>query len=446
MEPLDLSVHEVEEFHGKGLTWKGVNWIVGRHIATGAEAIVHRLVHGETGECNFVLKVLRNPDALGSFDQPSDGEFHSPHPIMLMQARLAVPGGIVLIQPLTQSSDNSPKMQLMSEAQARIEAGDLPGALRIYEDIYVRYRNDPQVVYNFGATQTLVRDYDRAFTLFREALALDPYDVTFRKAVLQTAMAAGQFQYGQHIWDETKSLFFRSTALNAPAVTLLSELGLPELALEALATATDLPAEERSRLLPRLEQDVLAKRAAAAVLDRARRELPEDARHQPLAAEVLSKALELYPRDHVTAINLGFSHRCAGQHAQAASALISRYRYVPANLARAALVNAGLCQVLAGDCLAALQLLDFAFGWYCGPSGEEPDHWDVNGLVSQVMTFEGGLCAFIEEGPEKTLLVLAQLRSQVAPAALPGNVLRYQSCLLAQQGDRQKSQATASGG
>ena len=59
MEALDLSKHSPEAFEGKLVAINGTAYLIGPHIATGGERIVHALLNKQTAVQHFVIKIPR---------------------------------------------------------------------------------------------------------------------------------------------------------------------------------------------------------------------------------------------------------------------------------------------------------------------------------------------------------------------------------------------------
>ena len=64
-EPLDLAVHDPEEWEGKYIDVGGAQYTIGAQIGAGASKIVNRLVNDRSGLSELALKVWRDPSAGG---------------------------------------------------------------------------------------------------------------------------------------------------------------------------------------------------------------------------------------------------------------------------------------------------------------------------------------------------------------------------------------------
>ncbi|WP_028064688.1 tetratricopeptide repeat protein [Solirubrobacter soli] len=64
-EPLDLAVHDPEQWEGKYIDVGGARYTIGHEIGAGSSKIVHRLVNDRSGLLELALKIWRDPSAAG---------------------------------------------------------------------------------------------------------------------------------------------------------------------------------------------------------------------------------------------------------------------------------------------------------------------------------------------------------------------------------------------
>lgn len=401
---LDLDEHEPEEFSGKLIKWFGRDYLVGRHIGTGAERIVHQLIDRDTGEVGFVIKFFRQPQLESNWKQPNDGKFYLHIHLLLACAILEIPGGAVEIMPKLDSAriGHPSKIEGLERASKFVREENWADAQKEYSKLSQEFQSDPEVSYNLGATLTQLGDPFSALRAFRRSVEVDHFSIEVRLAVTQCAFASGNVDMAEYYLWETLDLFPGNVKIRKVGVSLYRETGRPERAVGLMTASREFFDEHYVDIIHDFEK----KKNAEGIVKQAFQEAGGDAKKIPESA--IRSALDEYPADPLMQINWALFLRRKGEFEASAAALLEQLPRVSWDVARACILNAAFSKVLAGEHQEAIPLIHQAISMY-QTEGKALNWADLNGLGNWVFDI-GGFIAWIDDEPSTSLGLIRELQ------------------------------------
>jgi tetratricopeptide (TPR) repeat protein len=410
-QQLNLADIDPEDYPGCVVLWQGREFIVGRHIATGAERIVHRLIDAQTGEFGFVIKIQRAPDREAGLTQPSDGEFYLHHKHILVAAVLTLPGGQADIQPRVDTPRHGQRQQLelFHRASELIEAGNEPEALTTLRALLLKFPNDLDAMYNTGALLARAGNAVEALELFKRIVSADPADILARLACLQCARQVSFLDTAEYILWEALSYFPAAETLRRFGIQMYLECGYPEQAVRLIAGSYHLFEQFYGAII----EDFDRKKE---VRTRLRSVVGDHVQNQTHIAEaMLVQASEEYPRDPMIRINRAFALRRSGEYREAAELLLSQAGHVRFEAARVCILNAAYCKVAEGMQSEADRLFEYVMPLYI--LDQESDATPAPPGITNWLDEIDGMNVTMEERPCDTLRLLQTLEPAAPDSA-----------------------------
>jgi tetratricopeptide (TPR) repeat protein len=359
VDELDLSKHGPEDYEGKMVNCNGGEYIIGLHLGTGAEKIVHRLVNRASMLEFLVIKILRGPRPMGLVPQALAQMRREPKlaSVITITHEVKIPGGMAELQPYVGGSSEAKDRcedDLEAGGQA-LDRKDYATAITHYERALGRNPMHTFAMINLAAACREQKDIARAATLARQAVAVEPNLFLYRQALVAYAAETGFARDALTSFEQARRIFPYVYDLHATAIRIHLFCGEPEAARALLGDAT-VGAEERAALTQQIGTEIAARSAALKWAEEGKSYVQQKA--YPAALEALKKAHEAYSKDCFINVNLGLALARAGDHEHSVRLLLASAPTIAQQYQVVCYANAAFSMIAAGNAKRAVALLN----------------------------------------------------------------------------------------
>jgi tetratricopeptide (TPR) repeat protein len=339
MEPLNLQLHDADEYEGKLVVINDAEYVVGPHMGTGAERTVHKLINLRSGICLFAIKFWHFQEEAHFFGEGGQAEviarmrtdpmLASVVPISLF---IEAHGGAFEVQALSgyEYPGETPALKaLMERATASIDGGDYTGARTFYAQILNSAPNHVVALHNLAAAHANLEDYDQASKIEAIAVEVEPNFILYRLTQMRYAGNAGNLKLALEYFGLLKEQFPYIHDADDLAIEVYLLLGDFEGGKRVLAEGM-LSEERLSHWKDQIAAAESASKRAATMTAEAKTLLDEDQQRNDAAIlRLLEEAHAIYDKDPWLTINLALALGRAGDHQQAVTLLASAMSVVP---------------------------------------------------------------------------------------------------------------------
>src|SRR5438552_3016390 len=274
MEALDLTRQGPEEYQGKLVECNGREYLVGKHLGTGAERIVHQLINRKSNLCLHVLKIVRlQCRPIGLYTEEiakvrSTPEFARIVPVTLV---VAIPGGIAELQANLGAieDEGSTISDLLKEGDGALGREDWRQAVILYERVLEANPFHTMAIINLAAAYHGLGDLNHACQLAIDAVAIEPNFLLYREGIVKYLALNGNICLALREFSKTKRFFANVFDLDEFGADLFLASGDPQSA-EPLAQHAILDSAEKERLKHAVGEAITAKTRASELLARAK--------------------------------------------------------------------------------------------------------------------------------------------------------------------------------
>lgn len=411
---LDLAEHDPEEFYGKTVLWGNIEFVVGRHIATGAESIVHRLVNRSTGDDGWVIKIDRDPTRQHNWEQPADGQFYLHLTLLLIFAVIELPGGRASIQPKIETEPiqlrHPRKGTRIQSAAVLYNEQRFYEALAVYRDLASEFPDDLEILFNFAALLGRTGSIGEAYGLFYKLVQADPYNLQLRLAWIRSASNCAPLNlFEEALWSSVE-FFPMAEELRRTGIEIYLEVGRPREAIRLIGGHVKIFEAYYGPISEAFDSQQLARKKINEIRG------PRDSEGPYLgeSTETINAGLAIYGQDPVLSINLALAFLRIGQFEEAKKLLMQCTRKVRIREAGLCLVNAGFSMALAGNREEADSLFDEAVRSFSQIDADtDLGPYDVPNFTHWVEEVgdNSGVCVSLEAAPNVGLEILQNMGS-----------------------------------
>lgn len=376
--PLDLREHGPEDLDGRVLHLGGADYIVGARLAGDDQGIAHRLVNRAAGISHHVLYLpagyredapgalarLRSEVAenlalrahmLGAGDRGA-----AALPISTVHVIDGIGMELRETAPLPEPGD--PAMGILVHVGELRKKGNLAMAAVHLRDLLAALPRHTAALELLAQCLDATGDHAGACTTLQRAIAVEPNLAAFRGRLMRFALRAHMPRLALQTLEYVHACHPGVIDWNGLGVQAALACGEPHLAADILQR-TPLAGPRRREVQDLVDTAARALAAAGAL---------RDAAGPVPSLELLEQMHGLYPQEPLTAANLAFALRDAGQYERAAGLLLVAAGAVPVQWAAHCHANAAICLALTGDWELALDQFERSAVALALESGEPP--------------------------------------------------------------------------
>jgi tetratricopeptide (TPR) repeat protein len=362
MEHLDLNAHDPEEYEGKAVTRKECEYVVGEHLGSGAERIVHKLINRASGLCLHVLKVWRSPD-LGyvpslvraelASDRGSEIDFADLIPVSI---EIELPGGRAEMQIYAGGlGDDCTRADTLTDKGDELFKNSRFGeAITSYGEALVENPNHTHALVNLAAARAAEGDLEGAYQAAARATAIEPNYPLYRRALIHYLRVQGLARLALGAFHSAREDFPNVCDFNDLGASLLVACGEPELALTCAQDCV-LASADKDKLLATIRVAVEARSRAQVLMDEARSLAQHADAFRVLA--LLEKARAFDESNPLLAGNLALTLARVGRCREAVPLLLHAATHGPFHWAKVFYANVAFCLMKEGELPAAMVFL-----------------------------------------------------------------------------------------
>lgn len=359
MEQLDLKQHSPEEYSGKLIVSHGAEYIVGPHLGTGAERIVHLLVNRRSQLALLVIKIMRQALPKGLLSSiyaklRSDPKLAE---VVTVTHGIDLPGGHAELQPYVGGGDvgADPEDAALDAAYQALKGDDLSGAAAQYEALLARRPDHTIALINLASARSGLGEASRAAELARRAVEIEPNLLLYREALIQYTAAASMIPLAIEEFVAATSVFENVFDLHELAIDLYLACGNPE-AAQPLIDQAIVDADARAALRARVDEALAAAAAATDLLGEVQGCVERKQWDQAL--DLLTRANKTYNKEAAVNINFALALARAGEYEAAAGLLMASSLLINDHRGPLCTANAAFSLVRSGRVEMALSMLD----------------------------------------------------------------------------------------
>ena len=427
MEFLRLDYHDPEEYEGKLIEYNNCLYVIGRHIATGLEKIVHVLINKESGLFLNVVKIARNPE------QTKNAYYLSEPPeklaiffqICLYSTIVEAYGGVLEIQQaLVSIQERDPVNNtghLMKKANNLIAQSNFNEALSVCNEILDINPYHTIALSDSGEINAQMGNFDVALQYLLKAVAIEPNDINIYTLLIRCSDTAGYLLIALKYFKKMKTVFPYFCDLDELAIDLYVQVGQPENAESFLEKAYLIDKDKHEELGRNIANEINAKRKALKMLPEVEKLLHPDNYPKILDLEILEDAYKNYNKDRFINMNLGLALKYCGRYDLAKETLRSLIGRVPLSLEIICIVNIAFCEIGLSNFAKAIHIFECAME-YLGYDKDSELHWaDVPGATHWVILLEDEVVQI--DKPEVAFKLISEAIENYSPdTAIPDSV------------------------
>jgi tetratricopeptide (TPR) repeat protein len=374
MNKLDLNAHSPVEYEGKLVVHNDCEYMVGAHLGTGAERIVHKLINRTSGLCLHVLKIWRH-GSLGYVPSEMRAKLaagrtpeHDFAKIIPVSIEIELPGGRAEMQIYVGDSrdEKSQADVLINQADELLHKSQFREAATLYEKTLAENPEHTRAMVNLAAARAGDKDLAGAYEAAQKAARIEPNYPLYRRAVIHYLTAQG---LRRPALDEFRLLqrdFPNVHDFDDLGAELLLVCGEPESAM-VCAQNCFLYSAEKDRLIAKVRAAVEARSKAQTLLSEARSIVQ---REDPLrVVDVLERARAIDQNDPLLAANLALTLARVGRCHEAIPLLRYAATHGPSRWAKVCYANAAFCAMQDGELREAMILLNLAMSYISSELG-----------------------------------------------------------------------------
>jgi tetratricopeptide (TPR) repeat protein len=394
MEQLDLKKHDSDQFVGKLVSIKNAQYVIGEHLGTGAEKIVHKLFNTRSGICLHVIKLWHFPEQAMFFGKDGRAEVlarlrREPQFRKMIPVSIFVEGhgGYFEIQTSVDGYERVKPpdgiSELMSAADQLMEKGEYAAARSSYAQALNIDGSHTVALHNLAVSHSQLGNYKEAANIENAAVEIEPNFIPYRLAQIKFQGAAGNLMVALSSYEGFKSDFPYIHDADEMAIELNLLTGRPEKA-EAILSERMIGDEKIAELEKEVANALSQKAQAAALAAQAKNLLRAEQRDHAAVHRLLEKAHQIYDKDIFITFNLGLAQGRIGNYEAAWKMLMSVMSLIPFQYHCSCTANIAFNLIKESDFARSMTLLELTMQglqMFTKVFGKEINRFDLPGVA-----------------------------------------------------------------
>ena len=368
MEQLDLTKHDSDQFVGKLVSIKNTQYVIGDHLGTGAEKVVHRLYNTRSGICLHVIKLWHFPqqamffgkggraDAIASLRR--EPQFREMIPVSIF---VEGHGGCFEVQTSVEGYDRAKPpdgvSELMDAAQLAMDKNDYASAKSFYAQVLNIDGTHTVALHNLAVAHSKQGNYQEASKIESVAVSIEPNFIPYRLSQIRFQAAAGQLMAALVSCEGFKSDFAYIHDADEIAIELNLIADSPEKA-EAILSERMIGDAKIAEFEKEIANARSQKSQAAALAAQAKNLLMAPEKDHAAVHRLLEKAHQIYDKDIFITFNLGLALGRIGKFEGAWKMLMSVLSLMPFHYHCSCTANIAFNLIKESDFTRSMTLLE----------------------------------------------------------------------------------------